>query len=197
VDDICGIAHAKDLLSVKLAGRGGETIETSMRAVNFVPETKRAAELMREMQETQSHLAIVVDEYGGTAGLVTLEDIIEEVIGEIFDEFDSDVPLVLPLGDGTLQLSGRMPVSQLAEVLGIPVPDGDSETLAGLLLDLAGRVPEPGEVIDVGGTPMTARDVAGRRINFVTVPVTATAGRTEEPVAGEPAGSRPPASVRP
>ena len=170
VDDILGITHAKDLISAQLDGKTESTCAQVMRKATFVPETKHVAQLMREMQETQSHQAVVVDEYGGTAGLVSLEDILEELVGEIIDEFDQDEPLVRKRNDGTLLLSARMPASLVAEVLGIDVPEGEWETLGGLVLDFVGHVPSPGESFDINGTMMVAEEVDGRRIRVVAVP---------------------------
>ncbi len=168
-DDIVGIAHAKDLISAQLQGESERPCSEVMRAATFVPETKHVAQLMREMQDAQSHLAVAVDEYGGTAGVVSLEDIIEELVGEITDEFDDDEPLMQERNDGSLLLSARMSVAQVAEVLNIEVPEGDWETLGGLVLDLAGHVPKPGDVIDLNGTELVAAEVDGRRVRTVMV----------------------------
>ncbi len=138
-----------------------------LRPANFVPETKRVGDLMREMQESKSHLAIAVDEYGGVAGLVTLEDIIEELVGEIADEYDVDEALVQEVGDGTFVFSGRLPAARLAEVLELRLPDGDWDTVGGLVLDRAGHVPEPGESVELDGWCLSALEVEDRRINLV------------------------------
>ena len=108
VDDILGIAYAKDLIRAERAGRGGDPVRDHVRPAHFVPETKRVADLMREMQDRKFHQAIVVDEYGGTAGLVTLEDLIEELVGEIVDEYDVEESPVEPLGDGEYSVSARL-----------------------------------------------------------------------------------------
>ncbi len=188
VDDLRGIVLAKDLAAAYLHGADatgqaeaglpstslhGDSSDTSatceqvLRPATFVPETKRVSDLMREMQESKSHLAIAVDEYGGVAGLVTLEDIIEELIGEISDEYDADEALVQELGDDRFLFSGRLPAGRLAEVLDLRLPDGDWDTVGGLVLDRAGHVPESGETIELDGWCLSALEVEGRRINLV------------------------------
>ena len=138
-----------------------------LRPATFVPETKRVSDLMREMQESKSHLAIAVDEYGGVAGLVTLEDIIEELVGEIADEYDADEALVREADDGAFMFSGRLPASRLAEVLELRLPEGDWDTVGGLVLDRMGHVPETGETTELDGWCLSALEVEGRRINLV------------------------------
>ncbi len=172
-DDIIGIAHAKDLISAQLQGESERLCSEVMRVATFVPETKHVTQLMHEMQDTQTHLAVAVDEYGGTAGLVSLEDIIEELVGEIIDEFDYADPLVQEHSDGSLHLSARMPVAQVAEVLNIEVPEGDWETLGGLVLDLAGHVPKPGDIVDLNGTELVTAEVDGHRVRSVKVTASA------------------------
>ncbi len=172
VDDVLGIVLAKDLVAAQLAGAEPDTTAAGaglVRNATFVPETKRVVELMREMQALKSHMAVVVDEYGGTAGLVSLEDIIEELIGEIVDEFDDDVSLVEELGDGRLLLAGRLPVDDLEVLLEIDVPEGDWDTVGGLVFDLLGHVPTPGESVDYEGWCFSAREIDGRRISLVGV----------------------------
>lgn len=188
VDDLRGIVLAKDLVAAHLHGveavgsaqpgparpegieqhhDGAATCAHVLRPANFVPETKRVGDLMREMQESKSHLAIAVDEYGGVAGLVTLEDIIEELVGEIADEYDVDEALVQEVGDGAFMFSGRLPASRLAEVLELRLPEGDWDTVGGLVLDRAGHVPVPGETVELDGWCLSALEVEGRRINLV------------------------------
>ncbi len=172
VDDVLGIVLAKDLVAARLSGlEDGTPARTAglVRPARFVPESKRVVELMREMQAAKFHLAVVVDEYGGTAGLVSLEDIIEELVGEIVDEFDDEVSLVEELGDGGLRLSGRLPVDELSSLLDIDVPDGDWDTVGGLVLDLLGHVPDPGESVDYAGWCFSAEEIDGRRISLVGV----------------------------
>jgi CBS domain containing-hemolysin-like protein len=126
-------------------------------------------DLMREMQNDRDHLAVVVDEFGGTAGLVTMEDLLEEIVGEITDESDEEVPLITAVGNGEYLIDGRVGVDELEDLIGIEVPDEDWDTVGGLLLGLAGRVPEVGESFELEGNVLTAEQVLGRRIAQVRV----------------------------
>ena len=126
-----------------------------------MPETKRVAELLREMQAEQFHMAIVVDEYGGTAGLVTLEDLIEELVGEIVDEFDVEEPMVEPLAGGDVRVNARMSIDEVNELLDADLPEGDWDTVGGLVFHLLGHVPAEGETVEVDGLPARGRAGAG------------------------------------
>ena len=167
VDDIIGIAYAKDLIRAERGAHGDDRVGGYVRPARFVPETKRVAHLMREMQDRKYHQAIVVDEYGGTAGLVTLEDLIEELVGEIVDEFDIEEPPVQALGDGELSVSGRLAVDELNELLHVSLPEGDWDTVGGLLFNVLGRVPVQGESVDVDGVHLVAERVQGNRIGRI------------------------------
>jgi CBS domain containing-hemolysin-like protein len=169
VDDVVGVVISKDLLKAQLAGCGDRMVVALARDAWFVPETKRAAELMREMQARKVHLAITIDEYGATAGLVTLEDIIEELVGEIIDEYDEDRPLVEERADGSLLVSGRLPVDEFAELISVEPPTGGWDTVGGLLFDLLGHVPVEGETAVWDGHRLRAERVDGRRIELVAV----------------------------
>ncbi len=169
IDDIIGIAYAKDLIEAEHAGKGADPVELHMRAAHFVPETKHLAGLLREMQEQKFHMSIVVDEYGGTAGLVTLEDLIEELVGEIVDEFDVEEPPFEKLPDGSVLVAGRLPLGEADELLGAELPEGSWDTVGGLMLDLAGRVPEEGEAVEVNGFRLVAERVQGRRIGRIRI----------------------------
>ncbi|HEX2368883.1 MAG TPA: hemolysin family protein [Acidimicrobiia bacterium] len=168
-DDVVGICYAKDLLAMIDRGELAAPVSTVMRPADFVPENKRVAELLREMQATKSHMAIVVDEFGGTAGLVTLEDLLEELVGEIVDEYDVEVPLVEVEEDGGWRVDGRLPVADLSELVGVEFPDDEWDTVGGLVLGLAGRVPEEGEMLTSAGTTFTPLRVQGRRVAQVRV----------------------------
>ncbi|MEM8903326.1 MAG: hemolysin family protein [Actinomycetota bacterium] len=169
IDDIVGVVLSKDLLRAQLAGNGDGSLVHLLRAPNFVPETKRVAELMPEMQAQKFHLAIVVDEYGGTAGLVTLEDLIEELVGEIVDEFDDEEELVEEVAGGELLISARMSVSEVESLLGIEAPVGDWDTLGGLFYSLLGHVPAGGEEVVLGSHRLRAEVVDGNRIERLRV----------------------------
>ena len=169
VDDVIGIAYTKDLVRAERDGHGSDEVRDHVRQANFVPETKRLTSLLRDMQERKFHLAIVVDEYGGTSGLVTLEDLIEELIGEIIDEFDAEEPTVERQPDGSIEVNGRMAVDDADELLGARLPQGAWDTVGGLVLDLAGRVPREGESVEVGGFRFVVQRVQGRRIQRVRI----------------------------
>jgi CBS domain containing-hemolysin-like protein len=168
-DDILGVLYARDLLG--LMDDGGETrpVTDLMRSAYFVPESKRVSELLREMQRDQVHLAVAVDEFGSTAGLVTIEDILEELVGEIADEYDVEEPMVTALSDGGYLLDARLPVDDLGELVGAELPDEDWDTVGGLLLGLAGRIPREGESFEYDRITLIAERVQGRRIARVRV----------------------------
>ena len=169
VDDVVGVAFTKDLVHTERSGRGSDPVATAMRPAKYVPETKRVATLLAEMQSENVHLAIVVDEYGGTAGLVTLEDVLEELVGEIRDEFDIEEPSVTERGDGVVVVSGRTPVDEVDELLDTPLPKGSWDTVAGLAYDLAGGVPAAGQVLEHPPFRFTVERVEGRRILRVRI----------------------------
>jgi CBS domain containing-hemolysin-like protein len=169
LDDVVGIAFTKDLIRAARSGKEHAPVSAVCRPANYVPETKRVAPLMREMQAGQFHLAVVIDEYGGTAGVVTLEDLIEELVGEIVDEFDVDEPLIVPLGGGQFRVSSKMAVDEVNEILGAELPTGDWDTIGGLVLAVSGHVPTEGESIEVDGHLLVAEKLQGRRIGSVRI----------------------------
>jgi CBS domain containing-hemolysin-like protein len=167
IDNIIGLLYAKDLLHVMQNGRKRASIRELLRPAYFVPDTKKADALLTEMQAQRIHMAIVVDEYGGVVGLVTLEDIIEEIIGEIQDEYDlSEEEPIQQDGEDYLFL-GRIDLDDFNEVMGSNVPKVESDTLAGFLYDNFGRVPQDGESIQTDGLLLTIEQVIGRRIRRV------------------------------
>ncbi|MDQ4132115.1 MAG: hemolysin family protein [Actinomycetota bacterium] len=169
IDDIVGIVYAKDLMQALQDGSGEEPVRDLARSARFVPETKRVAELMPEMQKDKTHMAIVVDEYGGTAGLVTLEDLIEELVGEIVDEFDVEEAPVEPLPGGDVRVNARMPIDEVNELVHAEFPQGDWDTVGGLVFNLLGHVPTEGESVDFDGHRLRAEKVQGRRIGRVRI----------------------------
>jgi len=169
LDDIMGLAYAKDLMGAERDGKQGVPVRELVRPARFVPETKRVPDMLREMQRDKFHMAIVVDEYGGTAGLVTLEDLIEELVGEITDEFDIDDPIVEPVPGGGIRVHARTPLDEVNELLGARLPDGDWDTVGGLVYDRIGHVPLEGESVDVPGWRLTAQRIQGRRIGRVSI----------------------------
>jgi CBS domain containing-hemolysin-like protein len=180
IDDIVGVTYAKDLMRADRNGRENEVITRVMRRAHFVPETKRIAELLPEMQARKFHLAVVVDEYGGTAGIVTLEDVLEELVGEIVDEFDREVPMVLRLPGGSFRVQARMPIDEVEELLEARLPEGDWDTIGGLMFHLLGRVPISGETAECEGFVLRAESVEGRRIGAVRIDSVNQPETTEE-----------------
>jgi putative hemolysin len=169
IDDIVGVVYVKDIMRAEREGRANEPVRTFMRQAQFVPESKRIAEVMREMQAGKQHMAIVVDEYGGTAGLITLEDVLEELVGEISDEYDVYQSRVEMLDDGQLQVDAGLSIDEVNELTGYDLPEGDWDTVGGLLFHLLGHVPVEGEVADVDGHRLVAEKVNGRRIARVLI----------------------------
>jgi len=169
IDDVVGVAYTKDLIQEVRAGRRDEPVGAHLREAHFVPETKRVADLMREMQSDKFHLAVVVDEYGGTAGLVTLEDLIEELVGEIVDEFDVEESPVEQLAGGAVRVSARLPVDEVNDLLDAHLPTGAWDTVGGLVFDLLGHVPVTGETVTSDGLRIEVDRVNGRRIERVTI----------------------------
>jgi putative hemolysin len=168
IDNIIGLLYAKDLLHVMQNGRKKNSIRELLRPAYFVPDTKKADALLTEMQVQRIHMAIVVDEYGGVAGLVTLEDIIEEIIGEIQDEYDlSEEDLIQEAGPDGYVFLGRIDLDDFNEAMDSNVPKGESDTLAGYLYDHFGRVPHDGESLQTDGLLLTIEQVIGRRIRRV------------------------------
>jgi CBS domain containing-hemolysin-like protein len=172
-DDVVGIAYLKDIVAWShdhLGAEGAEKIASVMRPASYVPDSKPVDELLRQMQAQRNHLVIVIDEYGGTAGLVTIEDILEEIVGEITDEYDlNERPPVEWLSAGTARVIARLPVTELEEIFGVQLSVEDVETVAGLLAHALGRVPIAGSSASVSGLRLTAEPGSGRRNKILTV----------------------------
>jgi putative hemolysin len=169
IDNVVGLVFLKDLAARATVGEGNEPVANVLRPAHFVPESKRVAELMRQMQKEKFHMAVVVDEYGGTAGVVTMEDLLEEIVGEITDEYDIEEPQLERLGDGTLRVPGRTPIDEVNEELDADLPDDEWDTVGGLVFNTLGHVPAEGECVTFGGYEFCAERVQGRRIVSVTV----------------------------
>ncbi|WP_084469106.1 hemolysin family protein [Nocardiopsis trehalosi] len=178
LDDVVGILYLKDVVArmrdvwaERDGGGAGHlgTARDAMRAATYVPDSKPIDELLRDMQRQRIHVAVVIDEYGGTAGLVTIEDIVEEIVGEITDEYDDEVPPVERLGEGRARVTARLPLGELVEVFGTEVDAPDVETVGGLLAYALGRVPITGSQAEYAGLRLTAEDPAGRRNQTATV----------------------------
>jgi CBS domain containing-hemolysin-like protein len=171
-DDVVGIAYLKDIVAWSHDHPGvdaTEKVTTAIRAASYVPDSKPVDELLRQMQAQRNHVAIVIDEYGGTAGLVTIEDILEEIVGEITDEYDNERPPVEWLSDDAARVTARLSVTELEELFGVMLGVDDVETVAGLLAHQLGRVPIAGSTATVHGLRLTAENLAGRRNKIVTV----------------------------
>ncbi|MGW8568025.1 hemolysin family protein [Isoptericola sp. NPDC055881] len=188
VDDLVGVVYLKDVARVleNEPGAAGLPVVDVAREAVFVPESKPADELLREMQASRSHIAVVVDEYGGIAGLVTVEDVIEELVGELTDEHDTARVLEPEdLGDGTFLVSARMPVDELGELFDLRLDDDDVDTAGGLLAKALGKVPLTGATADVGGLHLVADRVDGRRKQLATLRVQRAAPTDDDTAAGD------------
>lgn len=183
-DDILGVLYFKDVVRRHLTGDTDTELTDVMRPVAFVPESKPIDDLLKEMQTERVHFAIVVDEYGGTAGLVTMEDIVEEIVGEIDDEYDRVTPGIEELGDGRVRVPARMSIDDLAEHFGVHLDEDDVDTVGGLLSRLVGRVPLPGARGEIAGLELVAEKMAGRRHQLATLIVTPI-DKDSEPALGD------------
>ena len=168
-DDIAGIVYVKDLMRASRDGRADESVGSIVRPARFAPEGKRVAELMREMQALKYHMAIVLDEYGGTAGLVTLEDLIEELVGEIVDEYDVEEPQLERLPNGDVRVTSRMLIDELNDLLDVEWPSEDWDSVGGLVFNLLGHPAAEGETVEYHGHRLRAERVKGRRIGRVRI----------------------------
>lgn len=167
LDDIVGLIVVKDLIQMTADPDGTRKISEMMRSPAFVPETKRVVDLLREFQQGRLQLAIVVDEYGGTAGLVTVEDIVEELVGEIHDEYDSDVEPVVRESDDTFVFSAKVGIEEVSERLGLEIEEGAFETIGGFVLSRVGRVPAVGERFEFEGLEVEILEAERRRIHKI------------------------------
>ena len=180
LDNILGFVFVKDLIQVVGDAAGASPISAFMRPAHFVPETKKVSDLLKEFQQRQLQIAIVVDEYGGTAGLVTIEDLLEELVGEIRDEYDKETEPVTDEGDGSFVFTGKADVDLVTERLGIAIEREGFDTVGGYLLSRLGRVPAVGESIEVDGLTVQVLEAERRRVNKVRM--------RRSPVLEEPEG---------
>ena len=169
VDDVKGLAYAKDLMRAEREGRGQEAVKTTMRPGHFIPETKPVAQLMREMQAGKFHMALLVDEHGGIAGVVTLEDLLEELVGDIVDEYDTEDAEVERLDGGGYLVQGSVPIDELNDLLQSDIPHDGWDTVGGFVLGELGRVPERGESLTHRQWTFTVEEIDGRRVGAVRV----------------------------
>jgi len=178
-DDVRGILYLKDVLRRLAAHPEHESLAVAgfVREAEYVPETKPADDLLREMQTGRFHMALAVDEYGGTAGLVTMEDLLEEVVGELTDEHDPELPEVVEVAPGTYRVPARLALDELGELFDLEIDDDDVDTVGGLLTKAIGRVPLPGAAGDTQGVHLQAEEATGRRRQVSTI----LASRTPAP----------------
>jgi putative hemolysin len=169
IDNIAGILYARDLLSVMSKGQHEIKVKTIMRTAMFVPETKRVAELLRELQREKIHMAIVIDEYGSTAGLITIEDLLEEIVGEIYDEYDLEEKQMEPLGDDSVRVDARVPIDDVNDYFDVELDYPEVDSVGGLMLELFGRVPQRSETVEAAGLSFTIEKVVGNRVGTVRV----------------------------
>jgi CBS domain containing-hemolysin-like protein len=181
VDNILGLLYAKDLLRLWRQDSGLNSLRELLRPAYFVPEAKKADELLAEMQARRVHMAVVVDEYGGVAGMVTMEDIVEEILGEIQDEFDQgEESPYQELAGGEYIFQGRVDLDDFNEVMNSDLPTDEADTLSGFIYNHFGRVPANGENLQVGDLLLTVEQVSGRRIRKVRARRVTTAPSAEE-----------------
>jgi len=180
IDEITGILHAKDIL--KLWGKDPDSIipVEILRKPCFVPGTQKINELLHDLKERKTHLAIVTDEYGGTAGIITVEDIIEEIVGEIMDEHDDEKSLVTIIDDESLLVDARLEVEKLEEHLGLELPKGEFESVGGFVIHLLGRIPQVNEIVSFEGLEITIKKADQRKIDKVLITHKAPPGFSEE-----------------
>ncbi len=182
-DDVRGILYLKDVLRRLAAHPEHEDLAVAgfVREAEYVPEMKPADDLLREMQTGRFHMALAVDEYGGTAGLVTMEDLLEEVVGELTDEHDPELPEVVEVAPGTYRVPARLALDELGELFDLEIDDDDVDTAGGLLTKAIGRVPLPGAAGDIQGVHLLAEEAAGRRRQVSTILASRTPAPEEDP----------------
>lgn len=181
VDNIVGLIYAKDLLKYWGMGDASINIKRIMRTPYFIPETKNLEELLQEFKRKRVHIAIVIDEYGGTSGLVTIEDLLEQIVGDIQDEYDLEEDWLVEEPDGSVLVDARLPIEELEEHFGIEIEREKFDTIAGLIFHLTGRIPAVGEEIESGTLRMTVLEGGERTIRKVrVVRWTSISGETED-----------------
>jgi len=188
IDHIVGILHAKDLLRLLGKDPQSKIPMDILRKPFFVPESRRVSDLLKDMQERTTHLAIVTDEYGGTAGIITIEDILEEIVGEILDEHDHEENLITPLENGYLLVDARLDIEKLGEALQMDLPEGEFESVGGFIIDLLGRIPKTSETVRFQDIEMTIQKGDQRKIEKVLVSRVPSPGpvkQKEPPASGD------------
>lgn len=169
IDEVVGILHAKDLLRIWGKDTGFKLPQEELRKPHFVSHNQNAGDVLKELKERKTHLAIVTDEYGGTAGIITAEDIIEEIVGEIMDEHDSERPFLTVVDENTLAVDARLEVEKLEDHFGVTLPEGDYESVGGFVIHLIGRIPKVNEKVVFQDLEMTVQSADSRRIGQILV----------------------------
>lgn len=169
LDSIVGIVYAKDILKYLTEGKLDVSLESLMRPVYVIPETKKVNELLRELQRRKIHMAMVVDEYGTTVGLVTIEDLLEEIVGEIFDEYDLEETMIEQVDENTIRVDARVGLDEVTELLAITFPEFEGDTIGGFIFSLLGRIPSEGEQVPFENLLFTIEKVGGRRIRKILI----------------------------
>jgi CBS domain containing-hemolysin-like protein len=169
LDEVVGVVFAKDVLKALHQGQMDIPLADIVRPAHFVPESKKVADLLKEMQKEKFHQALVTDEYGSVTGIVSLEDLLEELVGEITDEYDVEEPEMVELGDGVYRVSGKTSIDDVNEMLGVRLPDEEWDTVGGLVLDIFGKIPDNGEEREFEGLKFRAEEVQGRRVATVVI----------------------------
>jgi putative hemolysin len=169
LDEVVGVVFAKDVLKALHQGTVDMPLADIVRQAHYVPESKKVADLLREMQREKFHQAFVTDEYGSVTGIVALEDLLEELVGEITDEYDVEEPEMVEVGDGVYRVSGKTSIDDLNELLDAALPDEEWDTVGGLVLDIFGKIPAMGEEADFEGLRFRAEEVQGRRVATVVI----------------------------
>jgi putative hemolysin len=169
IDNVAGVVTVQDLLRAVRRGEQAHPATHVMRPVHYVPETKKVDELLRELQKGRVHLAIVIDEYGGTAGLVTIEDLLEEIVGEIQDEYDVEPQMVEIVDNNEVRVDARVPLDDVNELLRVEWEAEDSDTIGGFVYEQLGRIPNPGDNVRVGEYAVTVLSTEGARIKQLAI----------------------------
>ena len=169
IDNVSGVATVPDMMRALRHNEKDEAVTRVMRPVHYVPETKKVDELLRELQKGRMHLAIVVDEYGGTAGLVTIEDLLEEIVGEIQDEYEVEPQMAEVVSDNEVHVDARLPLDDVNELLAVNWEAEDSDTLGGFVYERLGRIPNPGDNVQIGEYIITVLSTEGTRLKQLSV----------------------------
>jgi len=169
LDDVVGVVFAKDVLKALHQGRMDIPLSDIVRPAHFVPESKKASDLLKEMQKEKFHQALVTDEYGSVTGIVSLEDLLEELVGEIADEYDVEEPEMVQVGEGVYRVSGKTSIDDVNEMLDVELPDEEWDTVGGLVLDIFGKIPSDGDEQEFQGLRFRAAEVQGRRVATVVI----------------------------